>query len=105
MSNATDIAKSIIKAAADNGFTLEVRGSILTVHSHFKGGDVEEWFRNCDMSYYSVLGLLKRSEPGSDWGTDGGSIGGMSALSSGHFMMNRSGGSKRILAALTKLGV
>lgn len=99
-----EIAKSIIKAAADNGFTLEVRGGILTVHSTYKGGDVNEWFRNCDMSYYSVLGLLKRSEPGSDWGTDGGSIGGYSAIKSGRFTMNRSGGSKRVLAALSKLG-
>lgn len=99
----SEIAKSIKEAADKNGFRLEVRGGILTVHHRFTGGDVNEWFRNCDMSYYSVLGLLKRTEPGSDWGTDGGSIGGMAAINSGHFTMNRSGGSKRILAALEKI--
>ncbi len=94
-----------IKAAADKyGFQLEVRGGILTVHKSFQGGDVNEWFRGCDMEYYSVLGLLPRTEAGSDWGTDGGGIGGMCAMQSGRFKMNRSGGSKRVLAALAKLG-
>jgi hypothetical protein len=99
-----EVAKSIKEAAVKHGFTLEVRGGILTVHSRFQGGEVNEWFRNCDMSYYSVLGLLPRTEAGSDWGTDGGSIGGMAAINSGAFKMNRSGGSKRVLAALVKLG-
>ena len=99
------IAANIKEAASKYGFTLEVRAGILTVHKSFQGGDVNEWFRNCDMDYYSVLGLLPRTEPGSDWGTDGGSIGGMCAMRSGHFKMNRSGGSKRVLAALGKLGV
>jgi len=100
-----EIAKNIVKAAADNGFTLEVRGGILTVHSRFQGGDVNAWFRNCDMSYYSVLGKLPSVEPGSTWGSDGGSVGGAVAIQSGRFVMNKSGGSKRVLAALTKLGV
>lgn len=99
-----EIAKSIIQAAKDNNFRLEVRGGVLTVHSRYQGGDVNEWFRNCDMSYYSVLGLLPSVEPGSTWGTDGGSVGGYSAIKSGSFVMNKSGGSKRVLAALAKLG-
>jgi hypothetical protein len=98
-----EIAKSIKEAAAKYGFTLEVRGGILTVHKSFPPGS-NEGFRDCDMMYYSVLGLLPRTEPGSDWGTDGGGIGGMCALNSGRFKMNRSGGSKRVLAALVKLG-
>jgi hypothetical protein len=98
------IAANIKESASKYGFTLEVRGGVLTVHSTFKGGDVSAWFRDCDMTYYSVLGLLPRTEPGSDWGTDGGSIGGMCAMQSGHFKMNRSGGSKRVLTALAKIG-
>ena len=37
---------------------------------------------------------------GSVWGTDGGSIGGMSALQTGRFRLNRSGVQKRILKAI-----
>lgn len=98
-----EIAKSIKAAADANGFKLEVRGGILTIHKMFSPDD-RNGFVECDMSYYSVLGLLPRTEPGSDWGTDGGGIGALSAISSGHFVMNRSGGSKRVLAALVKLG-
>lgn len=98
-----EIAKQIKDAADRGGWTLVVRGGILTIHHRYPGGDVMEWFRYCDMSYYSVLGLLPRTSPGSDWGTDGGGIGGMSAINGGRFHMNRSGGSKRVLAALAKL--
>ncbi len=97
-----DTARAI-KAAADRlGFTLEVRGSVLTVHKSFPAGS-NDGFVECDMMYGSVLGLLPRSSPGSEWGTDGGGIGGMVALNSGHFKMNKSGGSKRVLNALAKL--
>jgi hypothetical protein len=98
-----EIAKNIKEAAAKHGFTLEVRGGILTVHSRFQGGDVNAWFRDCDMTYGCVTGLLPSVEPGSEWGTDGGSVGGMSAINSGHFKMNKSGGSKRVLTALAKI--
>jgi hypothetical protein len=99
--NPTEIAASIKAAAIKHGFTLEVRGSILTIHKNFTAGS-NEGFRECDMMYYDILGLLPRTEPGSDWGTDGGGIGAISAINSGHFTMNRSGGSKRVLAALSK---
>lgn len=97
-----EIAQSI-KAAADKyGFQLEVRGGVLTVHKSFPAGS-NDGFVECDMMYGSVLDLLPRTEPGSDWGTDGGGIGGMVALNSGRFKMNRSGGSKRVLKALEKV--
>jgi len=99
----SEIAKNLKDAADKYGFRLEVRGGILTVHKSFQAGS-NEGFRECDMTYYSVLGLLPRTEPGSDWGTDGGGIGGMCAINSGHFTMNRSGGSKRVLSALAKMG-
>jgi hypothetical protein len=92
-----------IKAAADKyGFQLEVRGGILTVHKSFTPGS-NDGFVECDMMYGSVLGLLPRTSPGSDFGTDGGGIGGMVALQSGRFKMNRTGGSLRVLKALEKL--
>lgn len=40
---------------------------------------------------------------GSVWGTDGGSIGGMSALNTGCFRLNRSGVQKRVLKAIKSI--
>jgi len=92
-----------IKAKADElGFTVEVSAGILRVSKRIIPGDNAS-FADADMSVYSVLELLPRTSPGSDWGTDGGSIGGMSAMNSGRFHMNRSGGSARVLKALASL--
>jgi hypothetical protein len=55
------------------------------------------------MEYYSILGLLPTTSAGSIWGTDGGGIGAVSAMNTGLFKMNKSGGSKRVLTALAKL--
>ena len=100
--DAKTIAATIKEAADKHGFTLEVRGGVLTIHKRFAPGS-RDGFVECDMLYYSVLGLLPRTKPGSDWGTDGGGIGGMVAMNNGHFTMNRSGGSTRVLNALMKL--
>jgi len=40
---------------------------------------------------------------GSVWGTDGGSVGGMIGLTSGHMHLSKSNVSKRFLAALAKI--
>ena len=102
MSKATETAQKIIDAAARNGFEVQVRGNILTITKNFTPGDMDA-FVECDMSYYSVLGCLPMTSPGSDWGTDGGGMGGHSATKSGRFVMNRSGGSVRVLNALKKM--
>ena len=96
------IAMDIKESAQKYGFEIEVRGTVLTISKRIQPGNKED-FCEADMMYYSVLGKLPRTEPGSDWGTDGGSIGGMAALNTGMFKMHRSGGSKRVLAALKKL--
>lgn len=92
-----------IKTIADRyGWSLNVRGSILTITKRFTPGD-NDGLVECDMEYSSVLGALPRSSAGSDWGTDCGGIGALSALKSGCFVMNRSGGNKRVLATLAKI--
>ena len=92
-----------IKATAEKlGFTVEARGSILTVKKTFLAGD-KDAFCVADTDYGSVFDLLPRTSPGSDWGTDGGTIGGMVAIKNGLFVMNRSGGSKSVLNALAKI--
>lgn len=95
-------AQKILDAAKEKGFEVGVRGDILTISKDFTPGDADA-FRKCDMTYFGVLCLLKRSRPGSDWGTDGGSVGGLSAIQNGLFVMNRSGGNKNVLRALSKL--
>jgi hypothetical protein len=98
----TEQARALKDCAARLGFDYAVRGGTLTITKKFPAGSLEG-FRDCDMMYGSVLDHLPRTGAGSDWGTDGGGIGGMSALAHGVFRMNRSGGSKRVLAALAKL--
>ena len=102
----TDQVKSIahqIKEACEKyGWKYEVRGEVLTIHKYFTPGDLDG-FRDADMEYYSIIDLLPRSRAGSDWGTEGGGIGGYSAHKNGHFIMNRSGGNLNVLKALAKL--
>ena len=102
MSKATDTAQSIMDLATKWSWNVTVRGSILTITKQFTPGSSEE-FANCDMEYGSILGQLPRTKSGSDWGTDGGGIGAISAIQSGRFVMNRSGGSVRVLNQLKKM--
>lgn len=94
---------SQIKSMADRlGWTIAVRGSILTIQKRIIVGSKES-FCQADMEYYSILGLLPSTSAGSIWGTDGGGIGALTAMNTGVFTMNKSGGSKRVLTALAKL--
>ena len=102
MTKAVEEATKIAARCKQLGWDFAVRGSIFTIYKEIARGNKEELVR-ADMEYYSILGLLKRSGPGSDWGTYCGGIGAMSALSSGLFTMNRSGGNKNILKALAKM--
>ena len=95
-------ARALLAAAKANNFRVEVRGGILTITRRFEINNLAQ-FADCDMSYYSVLGRLPRTTAGSDWGTDGGGIGALSAMKSGTFRMNRSGGSVRVLRAIEKI--
>lgn len=95
-------AEEFVHACNKYGWTYEVRGSILTIHKRFTAGS-NMGFTECDMLYSDILSLVPRTRPGSDWGTDGGGIGGITAVQSGHFVMNRSGGDKRILKALARM--
>jgi hypothetical protein len=94
-----DIAAEIRETCRRLGWTYATRGGILTIHKRITPGSLEE-FAAADMEYGSILGRLPRSSAGSDWGTDGGGIGALSAMKTGIFTMNRSGGNKRVLSAL-----
>ena len=71
--NAKETAMAI-KAMADKlGWSINVRGSILTIKKHITAGSTES-FCQADMEYYSILGLLPSTSAGSIWGTDGGGV-------------------------------
>lgn len=97
----SEIAAKIKSVCDELGWSFSVRnGSLLTITKRISGNDE---FVRADMEYYSILGLLPSTSAGSIWGTDGGGIGALSAMNSGMFTMNKSGGSKRVLNALKKL--
>jgi hypothetical protein len=96
-----EVATKILSVAKELGWDVRVRGSIMTI---YKNGIVDnDSFVHADMEYFSILGLLPTTSPGSIWGTDGGGIGALSAMKSGTFVMNKSGGSKRVLKVLAKM--
>lgn len=102
MSKAMQTAKEIFNTAQELGWNIEVRrnNSLLTITKRINGMDE---FVTADMEYYSILGLLPVSRPGSMWGTDGGGVGAISAMNTGVFTMNLSGGNKRVLKALANM--
>ena len=95
-------AYNIKQTATNLGWTCCVRGNVLTIMKDFQAGSKTELVK-ADMEYYDILSMLPQTSPGSVWGTDCGGIGAISALNSGLFTMNKSGGSVRILNALKKL--
>ena len=97
---AKETAQKIADMAAKLGWDFEVRGSILTITRRVSGMDE---LVQADGEYYSILGELPSTSAGSVWGTDCGGMGAMSALSSGVFKMNKSGGAKMVLKALKAL--
>lgn len=101
-SKSATIAQGIIDECNRLGWAPEVRGNILRIRKSFKPNDSAA-YAQCDMEYGCIFDLLPRTRPGSDWGTDGSGIGGYAALGNGQFVMNRSGGSARVLNSLRKM--
>ena len=83
------------------GYSVTARGCIVTISKRFAPGD-NDAFVDCDMFAGSYLAELPATQSGSTWGTDGGSVGGYSAIRSGCFTLNRSGISKRVVAKIAK---
>jgi hypothetical protein len=95
-----EIALQIKDTATHLGWTIEISGNIIRISKPINSNDD---FNRADGEYYSILGLLPQTTPGSTWGTDGSGIGAISAMRNGLFMMHKSGGSKRVLGALAKI--
>jgi hypothetical protein len=101
-SKSQEIAQKIVDTANRLRWNITIRGNILVISKKFTPGD-NEGLITCDMEYYDILSLLPSTSSGSIWGTDCGGIGAISALKSGNFVMNKSGGSTRVLNALKKI--
>ena len=95
-----EIANQILTTAKRLNWSVEVRGSILTIKKQITSKDN---FCVADMEYYAILSLLPSTSAGSEWGTDGSGVGAITAMRTGVFTMNKSGGSKRVLSALAKI--
>lgn len=98
MSQAMKIAREFVAACEREGFAFEAHDKIVSVAKRFTPGD-NDAFAACDMVAPSLLNMLN-ARGGSRWGTDGGSVGGYSALKRGTFVLNQSGVPKRVVTAL-----
>jgi hypothetical protein len=97
-----EIAKAIVAKAKEYGFSVKAGGTVVTVHKTFTPGD-KQAYCNAESDANTILGMIRRTEPGSTWGTDGASIGGHIGLTNGYMTLNKSGCSKQIVKELAKL--
>lgn len=97
-----EVATKMLELAKASACRIEVRGSILTVTKTFTPGSKSE-YSAAESDVGSIIYSLPSTSAGSVWGTDGGSVGGHVGLTGGYMKLNKSGGSKRVLAALSKL--
>lgn len=103
MSTPTELASIFATECKARGFSFRVKGGdIVTVERSFAPGD-RSAFVDCDCDGPSLLSMVPVNRPGSTWGTDGGSVGGMSAITNGRYYLNQSGVAKRFASALAKL--
>jgi hypothetical protein len=91
-------AREFAAACKAAGWRYAVRDGIVTIRKYFAVGDRAEFVR-LDGEYYGLLSLVP-ARGGSIWGTDGGGVGGYSAILHGCFTMNVSGVNKGFAAAL-----
>jgi hypothetical protein len=103
VSGSMQLAINFIEAATAAGYIVTTSKTIVTITRTFTPGDHNAYTR-CDMSGSSILGLVP-AKGGSEWGTDGASIGGYAGLRRGEYQLNISGVSIRFTDALKKLGI
>lgn len=97
--------QAFVDACKEHGFTWEIVSPTILRVSGKCGVNNLDRFQNLDMHAANILRMVPL-KGGSMWGTDGGSVGGASALRTGYYTLSRSGqGAKRFLAALAKVPV
>lgn len=96
------MAKEFVDKCKEYGFTYSISDSVLKVFKTISANSNQD-FSEAEAQSYSLLACVPQTKAGSVWGTDGGSIGGLSAIQSGSFHMYKSGCSARVLNAIKKL--
>ena len=94
-------AAKFVNLCREYGWTWKARPNIVEISKEIVKNSNES-FTTADMEYGSLLDLAPL-KGGSTWGTDGGGIGGMSAMRSGTFTMKKSGTAARFIKELQKL--
>jgi hypothetical protein len=90
--------RAFLTVCQQEGFTYEVRGTTVSISRKFQAGSREQ-YAYCDMTGPGILGAIP-NKGGSQWGTDGASIGGAIAIQTGRYTLNQSGCSKMFCKAL-----
>lgn len=101
VSTSESVAQFVAKCK-DYGFSFAVKGeSVVTVSKQFVAGNSEAY---CDAENeaFNIMALCPRTQLGSQWGTTSDGIGGHVGLTGGYMTLNKSGVSKRFIAALRK---
>lgn len=98
-----ETAKIIFESANSRNVKLTIcANGVVTAHKTFTPGDTSEYCKaETDVSI--VLSKVPRSNPGSVWGTDSGSVGGAIGCKNGLMELNKSGCNKNVLRELAKL--
>lgn len=102
MEDPKSIAEKFKTECFARGFNFVVGENMVTVTKSFQALSVTA-FTQCEFDGETLLSMLPMKYPGSVWGTDGGSVGGWSAIQNGQYRLNKSGISKKVLKELSKL--
>jgi len=98
-----EIATHFVAHCKKNDIQITRCDRILTLEKRLTGSDRNRDFSDAESDCSIIYDLPSSADGGSVWGTDGGSIGGMVAMQTGLFKLNRSGVSKRVLLAIKKI--
>lgn len=101
-SKAKQAAINFLKACKNEGFNVDVpQPGVVTISKGFEAGDLRA-FVSCDSAGPMLLSMLGATR-GSQWGTDGGSVGGHSAVRHGAYRLNQSGVPLRLSSAIERM--
>lgn len=97
----TENAKMFVAKCREYGFTFTARPNVVTIEKRLVAGDPRS-FAETEMES-SIIFDYCPLRGGSVWGTDGGSIGGATAMQTGQFKMNKSGSGAAFVKAISRI--
>lgn len=100
MSQSRELAKQIKLKCKKLGWSYSVKGSVLTINKPIM---TMSDYNKADSEYASILSIVPTTSKVKEWGTDSSGVGSVHAMYANLFTMNKSGCSKLVLNALSKL--